>query len=370
MASKLLNLVALSSLAVLAVSFGPASTNALATGHAHMNRHFDHAPIAAKKKRETKRCKARATTSSSPAPASTTTKAAETTEKPQTTEKPETTKAAAPTTTKTSSTPASTPSSGSGAPGNDKFGQKGSKICAAWGNGNDVDSLKKFKTDHVVGLYDWSPDRPAAAPGLGYDFWPMLWGGSSDRISAFEDKLSGEKLGSIILGFNEPNEPGQSNMDPQTAAQLWKQHIEPKRSKGYKFASPAMSSRPNGQQWMTDFIKACDGCNVDYQAVHWYDTSFEKFKTYITDYHNQLKLPILITEFADQNFNGGAQASQSEIFAFMGQALEWIDDTDWILAACPFGIMKDLPDINQLNRLQSTSGGITDLGYMVINNSY
>ena len=39
---------------------------------------------------------------------------------------------------------------------------------------------------------------------------------------------------------------------------------------------------------------------VDYQAVHWYDIGFDKFKKYITDYHNQLGLPILITEFADQ----------------------------------------------------------------------
>ena len=38
-----------------------------------------------------------------------------------------------------------------------------------------------------------------------------------------------------------------------------------------------------------------------------------------------------------QNFNGGSQASMDEIYSFMGQALKWIDDTDWILAACPFG---------------------------------
>ena len=59
-----------------------------------------------------------------------------------------------------------------------------------------------------------------------------------------------------------PNEKGQSNLDPGYAAQLWKQHIEPKRSKGYKTCSPAMSSRPNGFQWMADFMKACDSCTV------------------------------------------------------------------------------------------------------------
>ena len=51
-------------------------------------------------------------------------------------------------------------------------------------------------------------------------------------------------------------------MDPTWAATVWKQHIEPKRSKGYKTCSPAMSSRPNGFQWMADFMKACDSCTV------------------------------------------------------------------------------------------------------------
>ena len=55
-------------------------------------------------------------------------------------------------------------------------------------------------------------------------------------------------------------------MDPYTAAALWKQHIEPKRQMGYKLATPAMSSRPNGHDWMKQFIAACDGCHVSDSA--------------------------------------------------------------------------------------------------------
>ena len=150
MASKLLNLVALSSLAVLAVTLGPASTNALSTGHVHMNRHIDHAPIAKRKRDNSKRCKVRSSTISSAAP-SPTAKAETTAKAPaetSSTKAPATTKAA-PTKASTTSKPA--PTGGSGAPGSGKFGQKGSKICAAWGDGNDINSLKAFKTDHVVG---------------------------------------------------------------------------------------------------------------------------------------------------------------------------------------------------------------------------
>ena len=151
MASKLLNLVALSSLAIMAVSFGPASTNALSTGHIHMNRHVDHAPIA-KKKRESKRCKVRSSVIPVPLP---TTKAPEpepTTTSTKAAEKPKTTKAAEE--PKPSPSDPKPPTSGGGsggASGSGKFGKKGSKLCAAWGNGNDVQSLKTFKTDHMVG---------------------------------------------------------------------------------------------------------------------------------------------------------------------------------------------------------------------------
>lgn len=78
-------------------------------------------------------------------------------------------------------------------------------------------------------------------------------------------------------------------------------------------------------------------------------------------------LPLLI--LFCQNFNGGAQASKDEIFSFMGQALKFFDDTDWIVAACPFGLLEDLQGVNTLNALLK-NGNPTDLGYMVINNSY
>lgn len=32
--------------------------------------------------------------------------------------------------------------------------------------------------------------------------------------------------------------------------------------------------------------------------------------------------------------------------------------------------MQDLQGVNELNKLQSSSGGPTDLGYLVINNAY
>ena len=148
--SKLLNLVALSSLAVLAVTFGPASTNALSTGHAHhLNRHFEHGSIA-KKKRDSKRCKARPSTSSSSVKPTSTAKALVQTTTSAAPQTPASTKAASKTSSSKSSSSTGTSSGGAAHPASGKFGQTGSKICAAWGDGNDA-SISKFKTNHVVG---------------------------------------------------------------------------------------------------------------------------------------------------------------------------------------------------------------------------
>ncbi|KAH9895878.1 glycosyl hydrolase catalytic core-domain-containing protein [Cubamyces lactineus] len=248
------------------------------------------------------------------------------------------------------------------------FGQKGSKICAAWGDGNDP-SLANFKTSHVVGLYDWTVQKPSAADSLGFDFWPMLWGADEDQISAFESTVTAG-YGTIILGFNEPNEEGESNLDPFTAAALWQQYIEPKRSLGYKTCSPAISSRPNGLQWMQQFLQACSGCTIDYQCLHWYDVGFSGLQTYLEENHDTFGLPIILTEFADQNFNGGDQPSLSDVIAFMQQALEYFDNTDWILAACPFGILFPTAGVTNNNALQNADGTPTELGTIVINDEY
>ena len=47
------------------------------------------------------------------------------------------------------------------------------------------------------------PVSDAQADSLGFDFWPMLWGGDSDRINAFEKAMQQPNLGTIVLGFNE-----------------------------------------------------------------------------------------------------------------------------------------------------------------------
>jgi hypothetical protein len=123
--SKLLNLFALSSLAILACSFGPSPVNALSIDtHNYVRR--DHAVIAKKRSTSPKRCKPRAAASNS-------TTTTPTTPKPSAVhEPPKTSSVAAP-----QPKPPSHPSSGTGL--------KGGKECIAWPSGDDP-ALAKWAT--------------------------------------------------------------------------------------------------------------------------------------------------------------------------------------------------------------------------------
>lgn len=44
-------------------------------------------------------------------------------------------------------------------------------------------------------------------------------------------------------------------------------------------------------------------------VLHWYDVKAEDFQKYVLDFATTFGKPIWVTEYACQNFNGGAQCS-------------------------------------------------------------
>ncbi|EIN10357.1 hypothetical protein PUNSTDRAFT_84335 [Punctularia strigosozonata HHB-11173 SS5] len=358
MASKLLNLIALSSLAVLVCTFGATPVNALATGHdASISRRHQHDILGKKAKRanNSKRCKTRSSTAAPTSTAAATTSHSVVTTTPETTKKASTTKAASH--TKTSSKAVTTTAASSSG------SSSGSKVGVAWPNGGDS-SLKYYKTSKTNFLYTWSPDCPAQASKLGFECIPMLWG--DNQVGQFQSVVKAG-YAKYVLGMNEPNESGQSNMSPSHGAYLWKTYIQPLKSQGYELIAPATSSNPNGLTWVKNFIAACDGCTFDGQAVHWYDVSAQAFIDYINLWHSTFGKPIWVTEFACQNFNGGAQCSKDEVFSFMQTVTSYMESQDWVAAYFAFGVMHDMQGVNTLNQLMASSGQPTDLGYMYIN---
>jgi len=331
MVLKLYNLVAIATLALLGItSLGPTPVNALSThAVARSPRSLNHNALARKKKRSGNHpAKRQCNIRMAPPPPG--------------------------------SAPATTPSNNGGGGGVGPI--SGKKVSLAWGG--SPDQIANFVTPHVRYLYNWSPNPPQEARDHGLEILPMFWG--TRDIDAFQQYVV-EGYAQTILGFNEPNEPGQCNLNPWDAAGIWKQYIQPKKALGYNLIGPAMSSNPNGLTWTSQFFQACDGCTFDGLAVHWYDVDAYAFIAYIQNYHNTFNLPIWVTEFACQNYNGGAQCSMDYIYEFMGIVTSFMEQQDWVVMYCAFGAMIGLPDgVNQDNELMGWDGKPTNLGYQFL----
>ncbi|KAI0719820.1 hypothetical protein C8T65DRAFT_34877 [Cerioporus squamosus] len=196
------------------------------------------------------------------------------------------------------------------------------------------------------------------------EFVPMLWGAqqASQWDSDIEAIIQALDVKNA-LGFNEPNEPGQSNLSPATAAALWKQHMEPLKAHGILLGSPAPSSSSNGPSWLQQFLQACSGCNVDFIAMHHYGTSAQDFISNIENYHNTFGKPIWVTEWACEDFNSGSNAcSSSAAASFMQSTQAFLDSTSYVQRYAWFGAMAG----SDPNDLMDSSGNINALGRQYI----
>ncbi|KAF8803704.1 hypothetical protein BYT27DRAFT_7108977 [Phlegmacium glaucopus] len=213
----------------------------------------------------------------------------------------------------------------------------------------------------ISSVYTWNPASPPDLFGL--EFIPMLWGYS--QISDFQ-RLVVPGYATHVLGFNEPDLNTQSGIDAWTAASLWQQYIQPLKNHGYTLVSPATTSAPSGKKWMQDFISACHGCTIDVVALHWYGTNAQAFIAYVTDFHTTFNRNIWVTEFACQDFAGGPQADQDQVFAFMKTVTSWMDSTSFVEKYFAFGVMTDMGNVSPLNQLMNPDGTPTPLGWTYI----
>jgi len=243
----------------------------------------------------------------------------------------------------------------------DAFWHSGSKLGVAWADGG-ASYLSNLKG--INKMYTWTEKCPGDAAADGFTCLPQLWGWKNAQ--AFE-KAAKTANPPVFLTYNEPQEKGQSNMNVGSGIKLWKQALKPLRDRGHKLCSPATSSNPNGLTWVKNFVKKCPECEFDYTCIHWYDTTFEKFKDYVNLWYTTFGKPILITEFALQNFNGGDQPSLSQVRSFYSQAIPWLNDNPNVLAYFPFGFMAPPTGINPNDNLLNEDGSLTELGSLVLN---
>lgn len=244
------------------------------------------------------------------------------------------------------------------------------KTGLAWGGG-DAD-VSQFESPKVSWYYTWGPNNNWVKGASNLEYVPMFWGPkNADSFSRFvnEDTIVDQGI-KHVLGMNEPEQLGQSNLTAAEAVQWWRTYMEPLRQYGVSLGSPAMSSATRSKQWLIDFADACEvagGCNYDFLALHWYGINATKFTTYLEDMHATFPdKPIWLTEFACHNFQeGGEQCTYADTVRFMNTTQAWLDQQDYIHRYAWFGAMKD-PVINDVNALMDPSGTINDLGKQYI----
>jgi hypothetical protein len=252
----------------------------------------------------------------------------------------------------TSKTPATT------TPGTDS--KKGADFSTnmTYGTWNgDVVNLEAFW------YYDWGTPMPNPSP-QNCEFVSMFWGAANVTAANISAVKQLGEAGSVkyVLGFNEPDQSGQSNMTVSQALALWPQ-LE---SIGLPLGSPA-TSWPT-LQWFTDFMDsvAAEHLRVDFICVHMYvGTDDASFVQTLQQVYNTYHLPIWVTEFATADWNATSPSNNTytaaDAMGFMQRLLPQLDTLSFVDR---YSWFSGDPTSAALwpSALIGTNGGLTTLG--------
>ncbi|KAF3766039.1 hypothetical protein M406DRAFT_255374, partial [Cryphonectria parasitica EP155] len=123
--------------------------------------------------------------------------------------------------------------------------------------------------------YNWGATSDDLTSDL--EYVPMLWCSTGDYPTDWSTNAqSAIDAGSkFLLGFNEPDNPSQCNIDASTAASAHIQYMNPFSSSAGIGAPAVTNSNVAGESldWLEDWVSACAGqCDYDFCPVHWYNT--------------------------------------------------------------------------------------------------
>jgi Glycosyl hydrolase catalytic core len=173
----------------------------------------------------------------------------------------------------------------------------------------------------VSWYYNWTQtaNQACSSASVGGEFVPMIWGhtGNEQSATAIANSINtfvgrGNKY---VLGFNEPDNTGQSNLSVATAITLWPSFNNPAISIG----SPASQANTTGVAWFQNFmgqVNANAALRSDFIAMHWYGWnagSCEPSASTLEAYLRQIEAipgnrPIWLTEWGCLNLSAPSNA--------------------------------------------------------------
>lgn len=203
--------------------------------------------------------------------------------------------------------------------------------------------------------YDWSATPPARTSGL--QWVPMVWGSRSVTPGAMGALAKAKRSGRAryLLGFNEPDNSGQSNMTPDQAAALWPQ-LE---KTGLRLGSPAPAVPGDG--WLARFMGIAHRrhLRVNFIALHYYQDftnpdAVKQLRSQLVAIHRQFHKPIWITEIGTMDIgpwgspmlrrptDAAAVSYMRRLFPMLDglsfvQRYAWFTDNCWNDTGCRYG---------------------------------
>jgi len=145
---------------------------------------------------------------------------------------------------------------------------------------------------NVSWYYNWmQAENEPCKDGKGGEFVPMIWGHSPAEQTASDIKSAISTIVGkgyrFVLGFNEPDNTGQSNISTTTAISLLPSFDNASLAVG----TPATQANTTGQAWFKDYmakLAADTSLRNDFIAIHWYgwnagscDASASQLESYI-----------------------------------------------------------------------------------------
>jgi lysophospholipase L1-like esterase len=178
---------------------------------------------------------------------------------------------------------------------------------------------------HTGWYYDWGTKPVGATPGI--QFVPMIWGPgnvTSQELAAAKASGTG-----VLLGFNEPNVHGQSNMTVGQAIADWPLLEATKMRLGSPAVGTGEDVKPDG--WLAQFMTQAKAHNfrVDFICLHPYQSNFDpvqatkNLQTELEYIHHTYGLPIWVTEYGMVNWdtNTYPDATTAAQFATLSAAM-------------------------------------------------
>lgn len=223
---------------------------------------------------------------------------------------------------------------------------------------NDASLLQCLADAGDMGwAYNWASvtdDIPA-----GVQFIPTLWSTSSEFTEPWAENAQAaiDSGSAYLFSFNEPDLSEQANMAVAESVAGYKEHMMPFAGKA-QLGSPSVTNGGGemGLTYLSNFLQECDGCQVDFVNVHWYDSyqNVEYFKTHVQNATDVAGgKPVFVSEF------GCNDGGDEEVSGFLEEVLPWMHEQEFVVGYSYFmareGVMVSGDEPNAVGQTYATA---------------